>query len=381
MNKKQLIIIGVIFVVLLIVSFFALKKEDSTWEKGKFADKTPLIEDLDVNKVVKFAIFNTKDRLELAAKDEQWVVYNRDSYPANYSKIRDFIMKVRDLKIAQKLRMKKNAYGSVKLLPPGNGSKEPDTGTLLVLYNDEGDPLLSLVLGDFHYADKDSASPFSPPMKDGRYVMVSGSDNPVLITDPLADASPDPPAWLNKKFLQIRDLKSISKIDPKDKKEWSISRQTVKSPFTIEGLKKTHQPNPKTMHETTSMPAKMKFTDVFPLKKIQMAKADTIEIQSFAGIKYEIKLAVKNKKAFAKFAISLDMPKKRQPAKKEKPEEKTKLDKAYEAKLKKARAKVHEDQFFTKWIYELPLIEANKLLINKDALYSEQEAPTTIMGQ
>ena len=384
MNKKQLIITLVIFTVLLVIAFFALKKEDASWEKGEFANKTPVIENLDVNQIAKFAIFNTKERLEVSIKDDKWVVYNRDFYPADYTKIRDFILKIRDLKIAQKLRIKKNAYGSLKLLPPENDD-ENNTGTLLVLYNEQGDSLVSLLLGEYHFADKDAASPFSPPVKDGRYVMVSGSDKPVLTSDPLTVATPDPKDWLDRKFIKINDLKSITKINIEGTEEWSIFRETAAAPYRIADLKDNQNPNPKAMHETTSMATGIKFLDVMSSKtsadETGINQADTIEIDSFEGIKYQIKLAVKNKKAFAQFAITLNMPKKRQAGEKEETEEKIKLDKEYETKLNKALEKINEEQFFTKWVYELPLYDAEKLLIKKTALYKEKESPPTIMGE
>lgn len=386
MNKKQLIVAIIIFAGLLIISLFVLKKEDSTWEKGEFANKTPLIQDLDVNLVAKFMVYNMNQRLEISNKNGKWVVYNRNFYPADYEKIRNFIMTIRDLKIAQKLRLKKKSFGDLKLISPDDKESGLEkTGTKLVLYNEQGDILLSLLLGDYHLADVKNPSPFSPPIKDGRYVMVSGSEKPVLTSSPLTVASPDPKIWLDKKFINIKDLKSISKIDKQGKTEWRISRKKINSPYEVEGLKSNQRPNPQKMHQITSWTSRLKFLDVIPLKtnqsKTSLDEAETIVIKSFAGIKYVIKLAVKNNKAFANFAISLDMPKNRKISAKETAEEKIKLDKKFETDLNKALEKVKQEQFYTNWIYEFPLQDAKNILINQTDLYQENEAPTTIMGE
>lgn len=383
MSKKQLISALATFAVLLIVAFFVFKKEDDSWQKGEFANKTSLIEDLQVNRVAKIAIFTKHERLELAINKDKWVVFNRDQYPADFEKIRTFIIKLRELKIAQNLRMKKTAFGSVKLLPP-DSAKADQAGTQVNLYDAEGGTVLSLLLGDFHYAAQKGGAAFGPPRKDGRFVMVTGSDKPVLISDPLIDASPLPPLWLDQKFVKVTSLQSITRLDSKGKKLYSISRKSPKSPFFVEGLKKTQRPNPQKMQEATTCLQRLQFSDVKPLntspKVTGLNAANTLKIKSFHGILYTIQLGITLKKAFAKFAISLDMPKQRPIGKNEKPEEKSKLDKAYAVKFKNAGNRLRQEQFYTKWIYQIPLDEAKKLLIDQKNLTIEQ-APPTIMGQ
>ena len=372
MNKKQLIAAITIFIALLIIAMLILKKEDSNWKKGKFADKTPLIKDFNVNKVAKFAITDGKKTLKLAIKNNEWVVLNRNSYPADFAKIRNFIMRIGDLKIAQNLRMKKSAYGSVKLLPPKQGEKNDETGTLLSFYDKTDKLLLSILLGVTHLEKKEKQQAFVKPKEDGRYVMLSGTNKPVLTIDPLSDASTDPTLWLNKNFIKIPSLKSMTVLDKSGKKMWKIIHKTPKGAYALEGLKKNQKVLPRKMYEATSAFANLKFLDILPQdtdeKITGLNNPITVIIDTFSEVTYKINLAVKKQKVFAKIAISANLSKKRASGKNENNKEKEALDKAFAENQKTVKGILTAGKHYTEWIYELPMTEMQKVLIKHEEM-------------
>jgi uncharacterized protein DUF4340 len=379
MNKTQLTAIVIIFFVLLFFSFFYLKKTDAVWEKGSFEKKTPLIENLDVNKVSKFTITNGKKTTTMEVKDNRWVVSEKNSYPADFSKIKNFLLKIHELKIAQKIRLKKSALGKLKLLPPASGEETPSSGILLSFYDIKDQDISAIILGETHISKKENPNPFAPPIVDGRYIMVKNSASPVLIIDSLSEVIPDSTLWIDKNFIKIQKLKSLTIMDKKGKRQWCIERNKENSPYTLVGLGNSTKPNPKKMQEATSAFTVMGFIDVLPLDAdteiTGLHKPYTLKIETFDDLIYNIKLAIKNKKAFAQIAISANLPEKRIASKNEKPEDKDKLDKQFASKQKSIQEKLQKEQFFTKWIYELPLNDVKKVLVKQKDLTVEKKTP------
>jgi len=383
MSKQQLIFTAITFILLLSLATLVIKREDSKWGNNKFAEKTPLIEKLDINNVAKFAITTSSEQLKISLKNDEWIVLNRAGYPANFAKIRNLMLTLSDLKIAQKLRMNKNMYDTVKLLPPENNpksTKNNNTGTLIVLYDYEGNTILSLILGELHYAPEEdkNPTPYSRPMPNGRYIMISNSNNPVLSSNPLTEISSNPSAWLSKDFINITNLKSLTKFTHDNKKIWKISRKTASSPFNLEDLKPPQQPNPRKMYEATSVFANMKFSDVISAKtsdKITHLKdADYFQIHTFDNIVYKIKLSINKNKAFAKASCSLNLSGNKES--KEKDKKKLNIE-----KIKTAKKIETKQQIFSQWIYEIPLQEAKQLLIDKKDFIRKNNTTPTIMGQ
>ena len=384
MNKKQLTVAITIFIVLLVVSLLTLRKEDSSWTKGTLADKIPLIKDFDVNQVAKFAIFDGHKTATIVIKDDKWVVLERNSYPADFTRIQDFLLKIQELKIAQKIRLKKSGFGKLKLIPPTAEKENLLSGIQLTFSNNKDIEISSMTLGEIHISKKENPNPFAPPFEDGRYMLVKGAA-PVLIADSLTEVKPNPALWLDKNFIKTFNLKSLTMSSRSGKQQWCIKRDKVNSPYALLGVKNTEQPNPRKMQEITSACSQMQFLDVLPedtdKKKIGLEKPATLVLKTFDGITYNMQFGVKKKRAFAKFAILADLPKKRVPGKNEKPERKDKLNKAFEANLKSVNEKLAKEKFFTNWIYELPLGLVKKILVTQQELVVEKQQLPMMLGQ
>lgn len=372
MNKKQLTAAIIIFLALLVVCILNLKKEDSDWEKGSYNEKSLLIKNFELNKVAKFAITNGKETAEMAVKKDKWVVLQKNSYPANFAKIKDFMIKIHELKIAQRIRMKKTGLGKLKLLPPEGNKENFQTGTKLAFYDDKDQIIAEMILGEKHYA-KENPNPYAPPPADGRYLMVKGKKMPVLITDPLQEVNPNPSLWLDKDFININKIKSVSWTDETGTTQWTIERKDEKSPFALADIKNNEKPNPQKMQGITSAFNAISFTDVFlpnniDEKNFGLDKAEKISIETFDGITYGIHIGLQDQKAFAKIAIDANFAEKRIPEKDEKPEDKEKLDKEFDGNLTKLKDKLAKEKFYTLWIYEFPFDKVNKALIKHQDL-------------
>ncbi len=372
MTRKQLIIAASAFAALLLLSLAVIWKEDSAWEKGDYADKKTMLEDLDINKVAKVAVFDNTSRAELSMAEDKWVVFNRDSFPANFAKIRDFMLRLKDIYVAQRPRMNPDAFGSVRLLVPTGIEEEENTGTMLKLYTNDGSELLSLILGDVHYERETSPSPFSQPMPNGRYIMIEGSGDPLLVGDPLANADPDPRAWLDKDFIKVTRIKSISRDADEVNEGWEIFKDTEDGAYTIKDLPADRQPIPQKMSQTTNSLSEIRFTDVMSQKSFQkipeISQTASLKAKTFDGFIYTIKILKTPTRHFLSFDAMADFPKNRAEDEDETPEEKTQRDRDFEEKVPNLRTRLKKEIELSKWLFEIQSFDADTLTIKASEL-------------
>ena len=369
MNTKQLTVAGALLLVLLAVSYSVMKKDNSTWKRGDSEEKQPLLKEFDVNKVAKIAFKTNDGKLTLAVKDGKWAVVDKSGYPANFKKVSDFILSVRDLKVAQFPRLVKSQFASLKLIAPKPGGENSDSGMLMSFSNANGKQMISLVLGDKHMPKKkkqDMMMMFSGNQPDGRYVMLEKSDKPALVTDPLSAAGTDPAKWIDKSFLKTENVTSVALRSHDGKLKWKITREDPNSPWTLQGAGKNEKLKPMVMRDATSVFNSISFDDVLPAStpasKTGLDNADSASIKTADGFTYVVKLAKKDGKIYAKFAIAAKIVEKRKPGQAEKPDEKKTLDKKYAAKIAKLKKKLEEERFYQKWIYVLPSYSVDKIL-------------------
>lgn len=371
MNIKQLAIAAIVLLVLVIVSYSVIEKDSSNWKRGNSEEKQPLLKEFDVNKVAKIAIKTDSNTLTLAVKNDKWAILDKAGYPADFKKISMFILSVRELKVAQFPRLVKSQFASLKLVQPDKNGKNEDSGAVLTFSDADGTEMVSLLLGEQHSPKKkdDNAMMFSREQPDGRYVMLTGSDKPALVTDPLMSADSDPTKWMDKSFFQIKNILSIAMRDPKGKLEWELSRKDASSPWSLNGATKDEILKPMVMRDASTVFDRISFSDVLaqstPNSKTGLDKADVVTIKTTDGFTYLIKLAKADEKVYAKFAVAAKLAETRAPDKDEKPAEKKRLDAQFAANTAELLKKLKREESYQEWIYVIPAHSIDKILKNR----------------
>ncbi len=101
MKKKQLLILGTIFVVLaIVVLLFENPFEQSEYEK-KVETAMPLFPNFDKEQVVKIEITADGATTTLSKQDDNWVVTSMDNYPADGEGVTELLSKVTEFKNTQ----------------------------------------------------------------------------------------------------------------------------------------------------------------------------------------------------------------------------------------------------------------------------------------
>src|SRR6267142_2225054 len=241
MNRKQLIILLALVVLLGGAGLLLVKKQNASWEGTNPAIGKKLLGEFAVNDVAHIVVKQGTNELNLAKKDI-WRVRERENYPANYSEISDFLLKARDLKIVQTEKIGPSQLSRLSLTPGAETNS-----ALVVEFKDQGEKTIkSMLLGKKHTRKSNRPSPYGDmgdeAFPDGRYVKVGSADDVILISDALQNIEPKPEQWLNKDFFKIEKVRSIAVAFPNPTNSWKLTRETESGEWKLAEPKAGEQP-------------------------------------------------------------------------------------------------------------------------------------------
>ena len=396
MNRKQLIILLGLVVVLGIAGLALYKRNQTSWQGGgRQGAAAKLLGDLPVNDVASIVIKGGTNELVLARQDNLWRVKQRNDYPANFTEISSFLLKAADLKAVQTEEIGPSQLGRYKLLPPGPAT---NTAVLLELRDQGGKVIKSLLLGKTHMRKSEGRpSPMgemgeSEGWPDGRYVMVgTGAKTLAVVSDPLSNVEARPESWLNKDFFKVEKIRSIAVAYPVATNSWKVTRDTeTASDWKLADAKPDEKLDSSKTSSFSYALSSPSFTDVLPAdtkpEQTGLDKPTVVTIDTFENFTYAIKLGQKtNDNLPTVVAVTAQIAKERTPGKDEKPEDKAKLDKEFKDKQKKFEDKLAQEQGYGKWVYLVSnwtvdslLKERNQLMVEKkeEPKKDEPAAPT-----
>jgi hypothetical protein len=143
MNRKQAIILIIAVAVIGGAGLLVYNKRNQSWEAFRSATRREGREDFPINDVEQIKIKQHTGEVNLARKNDVWVVQERNGYPANFDNISDFLRKVHDLKMGRAMRVTEKQLDRLELTAPDKGT---NAGTL-VEFKDKGGKTIALTLG------------------------------------------------------------------------------------------------------------------------------------------------------------------------------------------------------------------------------------------
>ena len=159
----------------------------------------PLLKGLQASQVASIVIRQPRDALTIAKKDEHWTIPERGGFPADFDKVRDFVVKAISLKIGQSEPIGEQDRARL-LLDAG--------GTAIEFLGADGKPLARLTAGRKYF----KSEPENPAKAngDGRYVALPGDEKRVVVvSDPLAQASTRSADWISKAGFAAEKVKTM----------------------------------------------------------------------------------------------------------------------------------------------------------------------------
>jgi len=397
MNNRQLVVAVAVLVILGAVFLIVSKKEDTSWKRGDNSiDKNILLKNFDVNRVAKLLLRGKHAEVRVERSKTGWVVAERGGFPADFDKVKKFVMKLSKLEVVQKPRVMKSQFKEFGLIQPPDApdkeeGKEPTnknakttTGVALSLRDGDDKELVGMLFGGFHIAPAkgDNAYGINQNRPDGRYVLMEGTNTPILVSKPLADAVPEPQAWLDKNAVRIFGVLSMESLGDDGKTEWKLYRKTRSSNWILDGQKKDEKLKPYTMSQISAIFERAVFDDVIPENgknaEAALKNAKTIVVKTSDKFSYTIKMAVKDDKGYIKYSVSADIPEKRAPNTRKNGE--TEKNLPSEARIKELSAKLEKEKNLSKWIYVYPKYMVEKIL-KKRSDFVVQATPKTNSGK
>ncbi len=377
MNRKQLIIMLVLVALIGGAGVLLVNKQNASWTGNNANIGKKLLGDVPVNDVTHIVFKQGTNELNLAKKDI-WRVRERNNYPANYSEISDFLLKLRDLKVVQTEKVGSSQLTRLSLLP-GQGT---NSATVVELKDSNDKTIKSLLLGKKHMRKSNRPSPFGDMgggeegYPDGRYVQASGDSGSVsLISDSLQNTEPKPEQWLNKDFFKIDKIRSVAVTFPAATNSWKLTRETETGEWKLADAKPGEQLDASKASSVANPLGSPSFADVSTTATPEnLEKPTTATIETFENLTYTLKVGQKTNDNYPlALALVAQLPKERTPGKDEKPEDKDKLDKEFKEKQKKLEEKVAQEKGYEKWVYLVSSWTVDPLLKERSTLLVEKK--------
>ena len=376
MNSKQLTFLLVIGIALGGLGWLAYQKQRSPYTESSARLGEKVLPGFPLNDVTQITIRQAKGTLTLARPDDIWVVKDRGNHPANFSNIKDLLVKLADLKVAKPVKVGASRLPQLELVAPDQGP-----GTLLEFADKSGKPLASVLLGarSMREGGGEMAAFGGGSFPNGRYVMV-GTDlkTVALVTEPFSSAEPQAADWLNKDWFKVEKLKSISVVTTNATNNFKLTRETEAGEWKLADLKPGEQLDAGKSGGVTSAFSSPSFNDIATTNATGLDKPVIATLETFDGLTYTAKVgaAIGDENHFFQFTVTGNFPKERTPGPDEKPEDKAKLDADFKANLVKLEERLKADKAFEKWTYLVAKWTVDPFLKErKDLLADKKEAP------
>ena len=224
MKAKQLVLLVIVGVVLGGVAW--LTSRDTSGESPLVGTK--LLAGVDLNTIDEIIVSAGGDTSRMVRKESGWVVPSRFGYAANFSKIRDLLIKLDGLEIGQIAEVSEDQKSELGVTAAA--------GTTIKLFTG-GNELAALLLGD----QRERQSPTPGPQgfggfPDGRYISADGGATVCLVGDPIREATTQTTDWLNTELLNVTgsDIARV-RVAPADEDAYEIVRDADDT-FTMKGL-------------------------------------------------------------------------------------------------------------------------------------------------
>jgi hypothetical protein len=378
MNRNQFSLLLFLVVVLGIAGLVVYNKQNDVAKSGDPDIGKKLLPNLAVNDIAHISVTQGTNQLNLAKKDGTWRVRERNDYPANYSEISDFLIKVADLKVVQSERVGPSQLSRLELVP-GQGTN----AALELAFKDQNDkPLQSLLLGKKHVQKSKTPSPYGDMgdngWPDGRYVKaVANSDTVAVISDPLSNVEPKPDQWLNKDFFKVEKVQSVAVAFPEATNSWKLGRESETGEWKLADAKPDEKLDSSKTASVSNPLSSPSFTDIDTTSKpeqLGLDKATVVTLDTFDHFTYTLKVGQKTNDNYPLLlTVAAQLPKERSAGKDEKAEDKDKLDKQFKEQQKKLEDKLAQEQAFQNWTYLVSSWTLDPLLKNRVQLLVEKK--------
>ncbi|UCF84092.1 MAG: DUF4340 domain-containing protein [Desulfobacteraceae bacterium] len=288
MKTKTLVILLVIFGLLAGAGALVIRLKSPSGPVSAMGKL--ILENLPANEISAITIKGTELSVLLAKKPDRWVVENRYHYPADFSKIADFVRKLKQAKIGRQFQSSEATLKRLSLESPDDkDAGEEEKGTKIELKDESGKLLASLLLGK----PRESGTERSIP--DGHYVTLDNDPTIYLIDTHFAHLQKEPSEWLDKALLKVEanEVKKISSLSADGKTiNYTFGRAEKGTDLEPSSLPANKKVDTSALNRLASSLSSLSMEDVVgpwdDSVSTELKQSDKLEYHLFNGIIYRL---------------------------------------------------------------------------------------------
>lgn len=173
-------------------------------ERGRRPDNVgtlgrTLLKDLQAADIAAIRIVEPKATLTVQRKDDRWVIAERADFPADFAKVREFVLKVIGLKVGQSEPLGEKDRARLNL---------DASGTQVEFKAADGKNLGAITVGR-KYFKREVDNP-GKAIPDGRFVGLPGeAGTAYLVGDPLTQAVANSAEWIDRTSFKVEKVKTL----------------------------------------------------------------------------------------------------------------------------------------------------------------------------
>ncbi len=338
MNLKQIIILTTTLLLLIAIS---IPLVDTSWEQNNSGIGQQPFSKLDVNAVNTLKISKAGQSVTLKKVSGSWSVQEKSSYPADFAKIAQTIMDIKDLKILKTMKVKDKHFSRLGL--------DKSTAVKVTCFDKSDGIIAEFLLGKTVATEGNPNMPWMRPPSN-RYLKAKKSTFPALV-DKEISVTTNSVEWVNDDFLDINKVTSVT-YKKGDKDIYQIERKDTKSDFKLSTIPVGKVIDKSKVENLANSFTRLSFDDV--TKDITVTSSQTLKVKTEDGFSYTMNFFEVDKKQYLQVLTAGNFVQERVAGKDEKPEDKTKLDQEFADNLKKQQEKLTSVKKLTNWFYQIP---------------------------
>jgi hypothetical protein len=260
----------------------------------------PLLKDLKAADIAAIKLVQPKGALTVKRQNDGWVIAERHNFPADLGKVREFVLKLIELKVGQSEPIAEKDRARLNL---------DASGTQVELDGADGKPLGKLIVGK-KYFKREVENP-DKAAADGRFVALPAEAGTLyVIADPLTQASANSADWIDRTSFEVEKVKTLALHMPSGD-HWRLERATDSGDWKLDGLKGGEKLDTGRANAATYSLSLLELADVAPddAKDTGLEKPTLIDATTFDGLAYAIKVgALAGDNYYVRFSSSGSAP-------------------------------------------------------------------------
>jgi len=353
-SRKQFLIVLAVLVGLAVAAAALVFSDNGGWGGGEARAGRRIAPDLKVSDVAEIGLVGASGAVHLVRGDRGWVVRERGDFPADLERIRDLLIKLAEVRVAQAETLPQSQRARLQLGEPKDKDSK-DAGTALELKDAKGKLLAHLLLGKKVYRQTEVAGPASAqPEATGRYLLAgTDSDTMLVIADPLNAAEPRPESWLRKELLRAERVKTVTSIGSDRRTRWTLTRDKDNMDWRFAGSR--DQPDLQKATDAAGAFGWMDLVDVVvdpQSSETGLSHAVTVRAETFDNLTYTVRIGNKTgDNYYVAVSVAGEPPQSRTAEKGETAEEKQKKDKSFADDQARLAERLERERKLDGWRY------------------------------